>query len=89
MLAKISESVKNNVMDILLVTALVVTLTVFCYYVNYSLLIPLFLLFLALHLKFCGKGTYKSFLNLGLLLTLIMFTAHIISEYTAWRLPTG
>jgi len=84
MITKVSESVRNNIMSILLVTILIVALTVFCYFVNYSLLIPFFLLFLGLHLKCCGRGTFKSFLNLGLLLTMIMFAAHYISEYTAW-----
>jgi len=84
MLTNFNEGVRNNIVSILLTAALVIVLTVFCYFVNYSLLIPFFLLFLGLHLKCCNKGTFKSFLNLGLLLTLIMFTAHIISEYTAW-----
>jgi len=84
MLAKISESVRNNIISVLLTTILVIVLTVFCYFVNYSLLIPYFLLFLGYHLKCCGKGTFKNFLNLGLLLTLIMFTTYIITGYTAW-----
>ena len=84
MITKISESVRDNIMSILFAAALIVVLTVFCYFVNYSLLIPFFLLFLGLHLKCCDRGTFKSFLNLGLLLTLIMFTTHIVSEYTAW-----
>jgi membrane-associated HD superfamily phosphohydrolase len=84
MLAKVNESVKSNIMKILITTILIVALTVFCYFVNYSLLIPFFLLFLGSHLKHCGKGTVKSLLNLGLLLTMVMFAAHVISEYTAW-----
>jgi len=84
MTTKISEKVRNNIVSILFVTILVVALTAFCHFINYSLLIPFFLLFLGLHLKFCDRGTFKSFLNLGLLITLIMVTAHYISEYTAW-----
>jgi len=84
MITKFSEGVKNNIIPILLVVVLMVALTAFCYFVNYSLFIPLFLLFLAFYLKCCGKGTYKSFLNLGLLLAIIVLATHVITEYTEW-----
>ena len=84
MITKVSENFKNNILSILLAVALFSVLTVFCHFVNYSLLIPFFLLFLGFHLKCCGTGNFKSFLNLGLLLTLIVFTTYIISQYTAW-----
>ena len=84
MIAKLSESVRKNIRDVLLAVIFVAVFTVFCYFVEYSLIISLFLLFLGIHLRCCGKGTLKTFLNLGLLLTLILFTAHIISYYTDW-----
>src|SRR3989338_2900977 len=84
MITKVSDSVKNNIASILITILITVLLTGFCYYVNYSLLIPIFLLFLGIHLKFCQKGSYKSLLNLGLLLSLIVFTTNIIIQYAAW-----
>ncbi|MCK4882239.1 MAG: HDIG domain-containing protein [Candidatus Omnitrophica bacterium] len=84
MIAKFSESVRKNIKDILLASVFIVVLTVFCYFIEYSLIIPFFLLFLGIHLRHCGKGTFKTFLNLGLLLTLILFTAHVVIFYTDW-----
>ncbi|MCK5179640.1 MAG: HDIG domain-containing protein, partial [Candidatus Omnitrophica bacterium] len=84
MIAKLSESVLKNIRDIMLATVFVAILTVFCYFTEYSLIIPFFLLFLGIHLRCCGKGTFKIFLNLGLLLTLILFTVHIVTYYTEW-----
>ncbi|MBN1869686.1 MAG: HDIG domain-containing protein [Candidatus Omnitrophica bacterium] len=84
MIAKFSENVKKNIRDILLAAILTVALTVFCYVIEYSLIVPFFLLFLGIHLKCSGTGTIKKFLNLGLLLTLILFTAHVLSHYTEW-----
>ena len=84
MIAKFSESVRKNIKDILLASVFIVVLTVFCYFIEYSLIIPFFLLFLGIHLRYCGKGTFKTFLNLGLLLTLILFTAHAVIFYTDW-----
>ena len=84
MIARLSEGVRKNIISILLGALIVIVLTVFCYFIEYSLVIPFFLLFLSLHLKYCQKRSYKDFLNLGLLLTLILFTAHLISVYTDW-----
>ncbi len=84
MITKFSESVKNNRWSILFAVVFIIVLTAFWYFIGYSLIIPFFLLFLGIHLKCCQRGTYKNLLNLGLLLTLIVFTAHILTEYTAW-----
>ncbi len=84
MIAKFSESIRSNIWSVIIGAAFLVVLTIFCYFIGYSLIIPFFILFLAIHLKRCQRGTYKSLLNLGLLLTLIVFTAHIVSEYTEW-----
>ncbi len=84
MIARLSESVRKNIWSVIFGAIFLIVLTAFCAFINYSLVIPFFILFLAIHLKNCQQGTYKSLLNLGLLLTLILFTAHIISQYTAW-----
>lgn len=84
MITKVSQGIRNNIGSVLLAAVFVVVLTVFCYIAQYSLLIPIFLTFLGFHLQCCRKGSYKSLLNLGLLLTLIVFTTHIISQFTDW-----
>lgn len=84
MMSKISEGVRRNIAGILCSAVFVVVFTAFCYFVNYSLILPFFLLGLGLHLRWCRKGTFKTFLNLGMLLTLIVFTAHVIVQYPKW-----
>jgi len=84
MTAKINGKTKSNIVSILIASGIFVALIVFCHFANYSLLIPFFLFFLGLHLKFCEKGSLKRFLNLGLLLAIIVFITHIISQNTEW-----
>ena len=57
-------------------------LTLFCQIANFPTIIPLLLVFLGLHLFYFGKASVKLFLNLGLLLTLITFTANFLLTYT-------
>ncbi|MCA9398257.1 MAG: HDIG domain-containing protein [Candidatus Omnitrophica bacterium] len=54
----------------------------FCLGAGYSLILPLLLFFLGLYLSFFNKASVKKFLHLGLLLTLIVSTAHVIQIYT-------
>jgi putative nucleotidyltransferase with HDIG domain len=84
MIAKFSESIRNNTWSIAGAAVFLIALTAYCYFIGYSLIIPFFLLFLAIHLKRCEEKSYKTLLNLELLLVLIVFTAHIISSYTEW-----
>src|SRR3989338_7498278 len=57
-------------------------LTIFCYWAGLSLVIPLLLLFGGVHLYYSQKASVRLFLNLGLLLTLGMFMAYSLLEYT-------
>ncbi len=84
MIAKFSESVRNNIWSIVLGAAFLIVMTAFCYFIECSLIIPFFIFFLAIHLKCCQERAHKSLLNVGLLLALIVCTAHIISQYTGW-----
>ncbi|MCA9407293.1 MAG: HDIG domain-containing protein [Candidatus Omnitrophica bacterium] len=59
----------------------IIIMTLFCKSMGYSLIIPLFIFFLGVHLHFLGKKT-KNFLHIGLLLAIIIFIAHIIDQYT-------
>src|SRR3989338_3699475 len=56
-------------------------LTGFCMISNFSLIIPLLLLFSGVHLYFFKKASFRLFLNLGFLLTIIIFITHIFKQY--------
>lgn len=70
----------------LIVAAVILLATVFCYLGRLPLVIPLLFLFLGVHIYFSQKASLKLFLSLGLLLTLAIFTAHAFVEYTKWPL---
>jgi len=58
---------------------------IFCRLAQYPLIIPFFLFFLGLQLYWANKdkANLKMFLNLGLLLSLITFTAYVVDFYTS------
>lgn len=60
----------------------ILALWVFCWVIGYSLIIPLFLIFLGIHLVFSCRTPPKIFLRLGLLLVIIVCAAHAIFRYT-------
>lgn len=60
----------------------ILALTFFCYVIGYSLMIPLFVFFLGLHIYFINKARLELFFHLGLLLALIVFITHALSFYT-------
>lgn len=89
MINRVKKHTRENFTHIFLAALSVTGLWVFCWAVQYPLIIPLFLLFLAIHLVFSSRReiagrqvTLKLFLNLGLLLALIVFAAHIVLHYT-------
>lgn len=59
----------------------ILSLTLYCQLTGFSLVIPLLLLFLGLHLFFFKKAAIKLFLQLGLLLTLLLFAIHAFNRY--------
>ena len=75
--------VKNNerLRNFALAAVTIIVLAVFCFWADLSLLIPLLLLFLGIHLFYFKKAHVKLFLQLGLLLTLIIFTAYVMTRY--------
>jgi len=68
-----------NVLSISLILLIILT---FCILADYSLLIPVILLLIGLHFYFIGAANKRFYLNLGLLLTIVVFTAHVIETYT-------
>ncbi len=57
-------------------------LTVFCLFSFLSLIIPLLIFFLGVHLFFFKKANPRLFLHLALLLALLVFAAHILKPYS-------
>jgi putative nucleotidyltransferase with HDIG domain len=55
-------------------------LTVFCQVAHFSLVIPLLILYVGVHLYFFHKASIKLFLYLGLLLTLLLSGVYAITE---------
>jgi putative nucleotidyltransferase with HDIG domain len=54
----------------------------YCSLLGYSTVIPLLLVFFVFYLKLVGKNQPSLFLQLGLLLTLIVFVTDLITRYT-------
>ncbi len=71
----------NSLEDILIGLGITLVLALFCYYAHFSLIIPLLLLFLGLHLGYFKKASLQLFLQLGLLLTLLIFTLYMFTKY--------
>lgn len=81
-LKKDKDQIRQSLTNIGLSTLFIVSLTLFCKALGYSLIIPLLIFFLGFHLSFTGRGDMRLFLNLGLLLTLIVFATHAITTYS-------
>jgi len=76
----------DKIFNIGVTTFFIILLFVFCYLAEYPLILPVFLLFLGLHLHFFKKANFSLFINLGLLLAVIVFTTHCIIHYTTLEL---
>jgi len=68
----------------LLVALLFLALGFFCYSASLSLSIPLFLILLGVYLWYQERVNYKILLDLGLLLTLIVFIAYASIKYVVF-----
>src|SRR5262245_44341837 len=60
-----------------------VLIFLFCVSAGYSLMIPPLVLLIGIHLHFATHGNRRLYLNLGFLLTLIVFGAHIMKTYSS------
>lgn len=72
----------ENLIHIGLTVIVIALLTLFCQFAEFPLVIPLLLLFSGIHLFFIRKASVRMFLHLGLLLALMMFSAHAILKYS-------
>ncbi len=75
-------SSSDQALDIFLVVLFFVIFTLFCYLVHYPLIIPLYILFLGIYLNHFKKATARNFINLGFLLTLIIFVTEMVKQYS-------
>ncbi len=72
----------RSISGIGIVILVFIFLSVFCRLAHYSLIIPLLLLSLGIQLACSKKADLRMLLNLGLLITLIVFTANAVTRYT-------
>ncbi|MFA5259743.1 MAG: hypothetical protein WC450_00785, partial [Candidatus Omnitrophota bacterium] len=68
--------------DAVLVILTLLILILFCQVVGFSLIIPLLLLFLGVHIFFLRKADFRLFLQLGLLLSLNVAGTNYIMQQT-------
>jgi len=59
-------------------------LVAFCFAAGYPYIIPLIMLFISLQLFFVQKARRSMLLNLGFLLTLLVFLAHAVVQWGQW-----
>src|SRR3989338_6474183 len=71
--------------SIALTAVVMLLLTFFCHAAQLSLVIPLLLLFLSVHFFHFKKASGKLFLDLGLLLSLLVFIANVAVQYRAFH----
>lgn len=74
----------NNlkIKTILITAAIFLALAGFCFWVGFSLIIPFLLFLVVLYFLFLDQASKDLFLRSGLLLTLILFAAHALGQYT-------
>lgn len=74
---------KISVGDAILALFVLFGITVFCKIVHLSLIVPFLFLFVGLHLFFAGKADRRMLLNLGLLLTIVVFVSYALQKYVS------
>ena len=72
---------KESLLPAIIGVAVLLILGVVLAMSRYSLIIPVLLFFLALHLSFFGKATLRLLANLGLLLAILMFMTDLLRSY--------
>jgi len=75
-------NIGSDIVKGLVVALIFIVLVLYCKAVNFSLIIPVLILFAGLQLFFSRKADTKLLINLGFLLTLIVFTAYAMGAYT-------
>jgi putative nucleotidyltransferase with HDIG domain len=82
MITKIKEHTRSNIVYVFLTILFLASFGFFCRAAGYSYILLIFLLFLGVHIYLSRQASLKLFLSLGLLLSLIVFTAHIVAGYS-------
>lgn len=74
----------NNlkIKNVFIALVIFIALSLFCFWVGFSLIIPFLLFLMVLYFLFSEKASKELFLRTGFLLTLIVFTAHTLQQYT-------
>ncbi|MGE0269110.1 MAG: HD family phosphohydrolase [Candidatus Omnitrophota bacterium] len=86
LIKKSNDGIKDSFFRVSLLSIFIGGLIFYCQFLGYSLIIPILLMLLAFHLSYSNHGSFKLFLNLGLLLVIIIFFAHTTKSYTTLSL---
>ena len=73
----------QSILRIIISAAVITSILYFCYVMNYSQIIPILLLFLAIHLRYTNRAGTKLFIKLGLLLTVIVLITNLIVKFSS------
>ncbi len=81
-MSKKENNLKATILPWVIAVIVVILFTIYCKFINYPLIVPFLIFSLGVHLWMFKKASYKLFLHLGLLLTLILFTTHVVTFYS-------
>ncbi|MBP9853448.1 MAG: HDIG domain-containing protein [Candidatus Omnitrophica bacterium] len=79
---KSNHAVQESFTRISVLTVFLCLAIGYCFFLGYSLIIPVLLLLLGFHLNYSNHGSFKIFLNLGLLLVITIFLAQVTKNYS-------
>ena len=73
--------IKQRIIVVVLTALFLLSSLLFCLAYGYSLLIPIFLLGIGIHLHLCNKANFQLYTQLGLLLFLVVLGSHATNVY--------
>lgn len=82
MFKKINEKIRTYLLNGIIISVYLVLSGAFCWALQYSLLLPVFLLFVGIHLYYSKTANLRTFLYLGLLLSLLIAAAYAIINFS-------
>ncbi len=82
-MANIDSPTKISIDQTVILSITLLALILFCHFTGLSLLIPLLVFLLGTHLFLMKRLSVRLFMNVGLLLTALLFTANLLKSYAS------
>lgn len=76
-----TTKINNRLNEVGIIILVLAVLFAFCYFSNLSLILPVLLFFFGMYLVAFKKANFRMFLQLGFLLSLLLFGAHALLTY--------